>query len=529
MYHVLIVDDEPLMRTYLAKSIPQFDEQFDVCGTAADGQEAIEYLKAHIGKVDVIITDIKMPEVDGLTLAGYVSARFPEIVLIIISGFSDFEYARKAIQYNVTDYLLKPLQDKSLIELLHNVAMRLTSMGRKSSFYPTSKLSGGHILRCELVRAILDGDSTQAYRAYEELGNQKIAAMGPAGCIVKCHTLYAGHLQNDGIRTVSSCFELNLFISDICASFDYITLCSKSGDTYIMIDGNSPADLERKASSLYRVLKEQAKRPRQFDFHCGQAVSDIMLLPQSMRSLDELQFLSFLSKDNMLLPSVRRNSEVIKGVKGTVIQILQDISSGRPEELKVHVNAFCKSCICQDKACYWRAGEYLILQAEMAGYAEASEIQRAYQTLSNIYTNQAAELRTSESYITYIKILNQTLLQLIPGESHSAVQEMPVIRRAKEFILEHYRENISLQDVAEFCGVSVSYLSNLFHKQLGISYSKYLLKLRMDEASKLLSIYPDMKIYDVAERTGFITAKHFIAVFKKNFGVSPSNFQKSIK
>ena len=82
MYHVLIVDDEPLMRTYLAKSIPQFDEQFDVCGTAADGQEAIEYLKAHIGKVDVIITDIKMPEVDGLTLAGYVSARFPEIVLI---------------------------------------------------------------------------------------------------------------------------------------------------------------------------------------------------------------------------------------------------------------------------------------------------------------------------------------------------------------------------------------------------------------------------------------------------------------
>ena len=97
------------------------------------------------------------------------------------------------------------------------------------------------------------------------------------------------------------------------------------------------------------------------------------------------------------------------------------------------------------------------------------------------------------------------------------MQEMPVIRRAKEFILEHYRENISLQDVAEFCGVSVSYLSNLFHKQLGISYSKYLLKLRMDEASKLLSIYPDMKIYDVAERTGFITAKHFIAVFKKNF------------
>ena len=198
MYHVLIVDDEPLMRTYLAKSIPQFDEQFDVCGTAADGQEAIEYLKAHIGKVDVIITDIKMPEVDGLTLAGYVSARFPEIVLIIISGFSDFEYARKAIQYNVTDYLLKPLQDKSLIELLHNVAMRLTSMGRKSSFYPTSKLSGGHILRCELVRAILDGDSTQVYRAYEELGNQKIAAMGPAGCIVKCHTLYAGHLQKIG-------------------------------------------------------------------------------------------------------------------------------------------------------------------------------------------------------------------------------------------------------------------------------------------------------------------------------------------
>ena len=107
MYHVLVVDDETLMRKYLANSIPSFTDKFQVSGIAKDGLEAMELLKKQ--HYDLVITDIQMPEVDGLSLAKYLHENFPDIAVIIISGFNDFEYARKAIKYQVTDYLLKPL------------------------------------------------------------------------------------------------------------------------------------------------------------------------------------------------------------------------------------------------------------------------------------------------------------------------------------------------------------------------------------------------------------------------------------
>ena len=96
MNHILVVDDEPLMRTWLSKSIPKHSTCFDVPNTAQDGIEAIEYLKQ--AAYDVVITDIKMPGMDGLNLAKFIQENYPDTVVIIISGFNDFAYARKAIQ-----------------------------------------------------------------------------------------------------------------------------------------------------------------------------------------------------------------------------------------------------------------------------------------------------------------------------------------------------------------------------------------------------------------------------------------------
>ena len=131
MYHILVVDDEKLMRTYLANSIPSFTDKFQVNGIAKDGLEAIELLKKQ--HFEVVITDIKMPEVDGLSLAKYIADNFPDIIVIIISGYNDLEYARSAIQYRVTDYLLKPLVDQNLILLLESIARRLEKQPDRKS------------------------------------------------------------------------------------------------------------------------------------------------------------------------------------------------------------------------------------------------------------------------------------------------------------------------------------------------------------------------------------------------------------
>ena len=132
MYNILVVDDEKLMRTYLANIIPSLTDAYQVSGIAEDGREAIDLLKKQ--HYDVVITDIKMPEVDGLNLARYIHENHPDTIVIIVSGYNNFSYARKAIQYQVTDYLLKPLVDKDLKELLDSVSTRLSSISGTSNW-----------------------------------------------------------------------------------------------------------------------------------------------------------------------------------------------------------------------------------------------------------------------------------------------------------------------------------------------------------------------------------------------------------
>lgn len=101
-----------------------------------------------------------------------------------------------------------------------------------------------------------------------------------------------------------------------------------------------------------------------------------------------------------------------------------------------------------------------------------------------------------------------------------------IVQKAKEYIYVHYREPLSLALIAEKIGVSSSYLSNIFHKSVGESYIKFLTRVRMEQAEKLLKSTPPYKVYDISERVGYISVKHFSFIFKKYFKISPGEYQE---
>ena len=121
-------------------------------------------------------------------------------------------------------------------------------------------------------------------------------------------------------------------------------------------------------------------------------------------------------------------------------------------------------------------------------------------------------------------LLSNTICTLIPSSKSPAAEPGEIVTKAKEYILAHYQENISLSDVAAYCGINSSYLSDLFHKTLKESYTKYLLRIRMEQAARLLRQNPNIRVYTVAEQTGFVSVKHFNTVFKKYYGVTPKEF-----
>ena len=162
---ILIIDDSALMRRVICDIINR-DERFQVVAKAKDGLEAIELLKKQ--HFEVVITDIKMPEVDGLSLAKYIADNFPDIIVIIISGYNDFEYARSAIQYRVTDYLLKPLVDQNLILLLESIARRLEKQPA-SAFLSGESVSTEQELKKALFGSILEGNTALTYDLFHRI------------------------------------------------------------------------------------------------------------------------------------------------------------------------------------------------------------------------------------------------------------------------------------------------------------------------------------------------------------------------
>ena len=240
MNHILVVDDEPLMRTWLSKSIPKHSTCFDVPNTAQDGIEAIDYLKQ--AAYDVVITDIKMPGMDGLNLAKFIQENYPDTVVIIISGFNDFAYARKAIQYGVKDYLLKPLVDDDLIKLLNDISKRLQKHTPTLLANPTEEERSNP--RAMLFRAILEDDSDGIYQGYKVFSSTDTDPMLPYACVIQAALLPVAR-DNAVLPTEahSRNYRQNLAAVSLCKKYNWTPFFGNNGDTYIVAEGETKAAL----------------------------------------------------------------------------------------------------------------------------------------------------------------------------------------------------------------------------------------------------------------------------------------------
>ena len=523
MYHTMIVDDEPLMRTYLTRNIPAFSALFDVSAVAKDGLEAMELLKE--APVDVVITDIKMPEVDGLSLARHIHENYPDITVIVISGFSDFEYAQKAIRYNVKDYLLKPLVDKTLIDLLDALATRFEQERGSAHFKIAGRSARHDPLRHRLLCALLEEDSARTYRLYRELREKGRPFMAPFACIAKFQCLYAAGSMEAPSAPSASALTLHMLLDRLCPQFGCMALYANDGSTCVMVDARSEPDLEAKIEQLYRALLSESAEgiPEPIDCRCGKIVTDPMQLRASCQSLAETLPLPLAKAPAPFFHSrIAQYRHALEGIEQCRDQLVRDLAAGSGAHWFADLKGLCLALDAPlNGESLWRCAGCILAAPACASFP-AQARQRSLENLAGLCRSTPGALSPDEFADALLGWLRELLGQA-PAESGLN----PVIQQAREYIARNYQSNISLSDVADHCSVSSSYLSDLFHKQLGISYLKYITGMRMEQAAKLLKSHPDMRVFEVATRTGFLSDKHFISVFKKYYGVSPAMYQKS--
>ena len=502
MNHILVVDDEPLMRTWLSKSIPKHSTCFDVPNTAQDGIEAIEYLKQ--AAYDVVITDIKMPGMDGLNLAKFIQENYPDTVVIIISGFNDFAYARKAIQYGVKDYLLKPLVDDDLIKLLNDISKRLQKHTPTLLANPTEEERANP--RAMLFRAILEDDSDGIYQGYKVFSGTDTDPMLPYACVIQAALLPIAR-DNAVLPTEahSRNYRQNLAAVSLCKKYNWTPFFGNNGDTYIVAEGETKAALIANLHEFQSDFSASFRFAQDANLFAGRIVDDSMDLSYSLASIAGLRSLPLFTSNELhsyaLLSEYQQ--QIIEFEKANK-KVLSDFAASQETTLRTDIDQLCSLVPHKNFAALWEMGCYMIQSITDRFLIEDTLLTSAWKELTDFCTSCAGGVSDANfSHAVY-----QSVFCLLGKEQTITQDTMPVIKMAKEYINQHFCESISLSEVADYCNVNSSYLSNLFHKQLGISYSKYLMQIRMERAAAYLKNSPETKIYEIGEKLGFVSTKH---------------------
>lgn len=540
MYSVLIVDDEAVQREYLRMQIPLLDPRFVIAGEASDGQEALEFLERT--PIDLLVTDIKMPVMNGLELCRQTYVLYPRMKAVILTGYEDFEYVREALRYKAEQYLLKPLNREATRAALADLAAQF-ELARAEE----AKLRGLHALSEEARRQV-------ARRFLQALiaGSQaEIGALFPLTCRMNI-PLFEG----EGILLLLEIDEISLRDKRIPPRdfpvFRYIvnqiatelidvrelawTMFDERERTAILLSGTEPSALKPSARELFALIRGHVLSATGLTLTGGLGIQmeDVLQLEASYQSALTATYQRFRDGGDRLYET--ENEEEVdtaaSHLASSVHSLLQIVKRAaidpHPDRrllgVPVLADLFARE---QDvPASYaFALGAFLLRELERDPVRLAPEaLTRAWHKLAERLPPEAPGRTLFDVQESYQAALGALQAETIPEEKPSDCIEQRLIDEIRAYIELNYAEPISLAMLSDKFRASQQRISTAFHKHVGLPYVKYMTRVRMENAARLLAERPEAKIFEVAELTGYANVRHFTYVFKKHFGVTPGEY-----
>ncbi len=509
LYTLMIVDDEKRIREGLATGFDWDTLGFTVSGTAANGAEALALALAN--PPDVIITDIRMPVMDGLEFMSQLHECHPEILLVVLSGFDEFEYAQKAISLGVVGYLLKPVSESELTLLIGKLQKRLAGrQGAKAGAAENPLLP--RLSREELadnqLRSLLYGDVSDPGEAQRQL--KELAPRLPE--------------KNLAVLVLSYPPELN--VRQACRE-----LTRRLGGRFLP-DGNRITGLisyrlqkedhmgsEAKAlfSTLDALLPGSAAK---IIVSCSRPFAAAERAPIAYREALELQRYSFYAVPEEFLRYSGPARALPEKPSGEMAEKLREaIESGSEVELRVLLKSFFEE---QKQQLYPKE----MLALHCLQLCEAVAVQQSALS-GEERSSLLARLMACPTFLELRSLAESIFLTLL-GRSRSsrAGSEQTLIQRIEGYIQDNYEKKLTLSSLASMFHINASYLSYLFCQKTGIPLSAYIQDVRISNAKRLLAS-ADYRISEIASLVGYREYRHFCTVFKKEVGQTPMNYRLS--
>lgn len=506
MYTVLLVDDEEMVTQGLSRFVPWAELGFQVVGTALSADKALEFLN-HT-PVNLVITDVIMPVKTGLDLIEAINEQFPSIKTVILSGYSDFSYAQQALRLGALDYLTKPINFTAIRELLTRVREKLDAESVQSG--------NNDQLRQTLTRSIimnlcngfpLDEVKTSAYlNIHSPITAVRIAC--------KDRQTLSMELASDLLKPLAPC--------QIVSPAENEILCILEGRRDQIMVGDALGSLIDLISvsglSLCIGISEQFSGYQELQTAAVQAAKAMRY--QKARCTAGITLYSKMRE--MYLNLKETSEQRITGLvttlstpdrRGNLIDEFNAAFAGleaSPDFSITTAQRFCTE---------------LLVELDAPIRDLMSDDYPRHRFLSEILM-EILSLKTLEDIQVHMVGHLQELLEDFM-ESDESLNAVELIDRVKNYIQEHYADNLTLAVLSNVFFVCPAYLSRLFKKKTGINFVDYLTELRVQKAKEFLAV-PSMKVYTVAEMVGYENPRYFSRIFKDSTGMSPQDYRLTL-
>lgn len=519
---IMIVEDEDLLRNGFMKMIGRMDLNCSVVASACNGEEALEQL-SHIG-VDLLITDIRMPQMDGLQLIQKVSILFPGIRSVILSGYDDFEYAKRALQLNCKDYLLKPPNYTELHELLMKIRDEFEAEQKKTmEDYKKKEIlnQNQYVIRNEFLRHVMN---RQVIHSPEDL----ITKADYIGIRLTNGEYHVILLRYDRLAEVKARYDnhdwnlLKYAVHNMAVEITDSTACFYDDQEYLVVFLQT-SDIEAATQVCHDL---QMKLREYLKLSVSSGISQIHALPCIAEGYNEAkQALKYrmISDEGMVMTyqdaslhqqiSIDRYKNQLSALFELehAQSIIERLKEWNEEIKKAGLNVMSLDAIEKElKIVLLTLLRHLI--KEHGGNHRNLDLGK-----------QIEQIETGDSFYEKMLPLFQLLNDMIHQGKRGKIENRTV-EQAIQFMRDHFNQNLSLPLISEHIYMNPAYFSVMFKKRTGKGVIEFLTEIRLDAAKKLL-MQPELKTYQIAEMTGFNDAAYFSNQFKKYIGVSPQEYR----
>lgn len=505
MLKILLVDDEVQEREGVKFLIDKFQFKLAVA-EAANGKKALEYIKTH--SVDILFTDVKMPYMDGLELAKAVNEYDKNIVIIIFSAYSEFEYAKKACAANAVNYLLKPIEVEEFESVMREVIAICTERIRWEEQKLSLQQADKKLLLYQLMNT---KDSID--EILERLKRYEISLENKFMLLIS-------------VETGSSYFENNedrfaqILDKSITTNYEYINLYPNLA--YVLLFCSTRIEesvIEKAVKNIYADMT--AYCDEMVSIIVGERFQGTEKLGSSIQEIESLREDTFSYFSGIIYSSKVTIKDASKIEAAVQIKegIFRSIEDKNLPAVKEQISVYLER-LGMEKSSSAFYTKYILLDIVKALYEKYG-----------IY-NQSVIFKTTDEIIKcdYLQEMKEVLEGVMAEVGKVDLNKIPdgsyTVNELQKIINNEYMDDLSLDALAERVCLTPAYVSYIFKQETGHNLVKYMTDFRMNKAKELLE-QGSMKIVDIGRACGYQNQPYFNRLFKNNFGVTPKQFREN--